>query len=375
MTRLNRWTLLALAIFIPSTNYVASWATAQSVSNKTDSQSTDASSQAEPEWVASAPGRVEPKGGNFVIGASLNSRIASVLVAEGQKVERGDILVQLDDDGATGKFASAKMEAVRAKKARDDAGGGDSDYRTAEDDLTNAELSFWNARDALDRANDKRHNGEASDSDVSEARKSYVAAENLLKTRYNALIDLQGRKKRPNPSQQESALATARADQALAAALVEKTHIRAPIDGVALKVDAKAGEIVAPTPDLVLVTLGDSSHLRVKAEVEERDVGHIKVGQQATVRCDAYPGQDFSGHVSSLSPALTAPELGARGAGRRTDIDVLEVTVDLDPNTPLLPGLRVDVFFKDANPPAAAATTTAPAGSTASATNKTTTKQ
>jgi HlyD family secretion protein len=145
---------------------------------------------------------------------------------------------------------------------------------------------------------------------------------------------------------------------------VERTHIRAPIDGVALKVDAKAGQIIAPSPEQVLVTLGDTSHLQVKTEVEERDVGHIKVGQLATVRCDAFSGQDFSGRVSAISPALARPQLGAQGPGRLTDVDVLEATVELDEKTPLLPGLRVDVFFKDVTPLAGPA-----AGSGAGASN------
>jgi HlyD family secretion protein len=72
-------------------------------------------------WVASAPGRVEPKGGTFKIGALLNSRITSVLVAEGHKVARGDTLIQLDDDGAISKFVAAKIEAIRTRKVWDDA--------------------------------------------------------------------------------------------------------------------------------------------------------------------------------------------------------------------------------------------------------------
>lgn len=345
MTRANVLTLAALALIIPAANYGAGLAYAE-LANMGEQPALADTAAAEPEWVASAPGRVEPKTGEIKIGATLNGRIIAVLVAEGQKVARGDILLQLDDDGATAKFQSAKVEAARAKKDRDDAGGGDSDYRVTEDDLANAELSFWNARDALDRMGDKVANHEASDKDLEEARKSYVTAENLLKAKRSALIDLQSRKKRPNPSRQESALANARAEQSMAAAIVEKTHVRAPIDGVILKLDAKVGEIVALSPEQVLITLGDTTSLRVKAEVEERDVGHLKVGQQAIVRCDAFQGQDFAGHIASMAPALIAPELGGRGAGRRTDVDVLEVYVDLDAPSPLLPGLRVDVFFK-----------------------------
>jgi len=348
MTRTNAATLVALAFLIPVTIQCANWAQAQLVAAKPEQPAAAATPTPaeEPEWIASAPGRVEPKGGEVKIGAAMNGRITEVLAEEGQKVARGDILFQLEDEGTSGRFQSAKVEAARAKKDRDDAGGGDSDYRVTEDDVANAELSLWNARDALDRAAGKRRSGEGNQPDLDDARKSYVAAQELLSAKRNALVDLQGRKKRPNPNRQESALAQARSEQAIAAALVEKTHIRAPLDGVVLRVDAKSGEVVAPSPDQVLAIVGDTSSLRVKAEVDERDVGRVKVGQQATVRADAFQGQDFTGHVSIVAPGLTAPELGARGAARRTDIDVLEIYVDLDPNSPLVPGLRVDVFFK-----------------------------
>jgi len=60
----------------------------------------------------------------------------------------------------------------------------------------------------------------------------------------------------------------------------------------------KGGVFVAATPDQVLVIVGDTSSLRVKAELDERDVGRIKVGQQAIVRADAFQGQDFTGRAA-----------------------------------------------------------------------------
>jgi len=373
MTRTNIATLLALAFFIPATIKCADWAQAQIATIKSDQPASAAPAPTgdEPEWVASAPGRVEPKGGEVHIGAAMNGRISAILAEAGQKVSRGDILIQLEDEGTTARFQSAKVEAARSKKDRDDQGGGDSDFRTAEDDVANAELAFWNARDALDRIAGKRRNGEGTQPEWDEARKSYVTAQDLLATKRNALVDLQGRKKRPVPNRQESALAQARSEQSIAAALVEKTHIRAPLDGSVLRVDAKAGETVAPTPDQVLTVVGDTATLRVKAEVDERDVGRVKVGQQAIVRADAFQGQDFTGHVTFVSPSLTAPGLGARGAARRTDIDILEIHVELDGNTPLVPGLRVDVFFKA--PAVLAPTSAGGAGAAAAAATPTTT--
>jgi HlyD family secretion protein len=359
MTKTNKTTLVALALIIPGAISLAGWAESRlatgGAASAAESATAAAATGGEPEWVASAPGRVEAKSGDIRIGANMIGRVAAVLAEESQKVSRGDILIQIEDEGASARFQATKIDAARAKKDRDDAGGGDSDYRTAEDDIANAEIAFWNARDALDRAAGKRRNDEGTQSDLDDARKSYVTAETALASKRNALVDLQGRKKRPNPNRQESGLAQARSEQSIAAALVEKTHIRAPIDGTVLKLDAKVGEIVAATPDQVLVIVGDTSSLRVKAELDERDVGRIKVGQQAIVRADAFQGQDFTGRVSSISPALTTPGLRDRGAARRTDVDVLDIKVDLDPNTPLIPGLRVDVFFKAATEAAAPA--------------------
>jgi HlyD family secretion protein len=122
-----------------------------------------------------------------------------------------------------------------------------------------------------------------------------------------------------------------------------------------LQINAKVGETVAPSPEMPLVVVGDVSSLRVRAEFEERDIGKVRVGQGAIVRSDAFAGKDFEGTVSSSAKALGPSKLGQRGPRRPTDIDVLEVIIDLKGQPPLLPGMRVDVFLKaDASAPSAA---------------------
>jgi HlyD family secretion protein len=131
----------------------------------------------------------------------------------------------------------------------------------------------------------------------------------------------------------------------MATAVLDKTRIRAPLAATVLQLNAKVGEMVAPTPDAPLVTLGDVSVLRVRAEVDEHDVSKIKLGQKAVVRNNGYPGQDFSGKVTELAPSLAAPRMGSRGARRATDVEVLEVLIDMEGSVPLLPGMRTEVFF------------------------------
>jgi HlyD family secretion protein len=151
----------------------------------------------------------------------------------------------------------------------------------------------------------------------------------------------------PAPTRLESALAAARADVTLAEVAIERSRIRTPIDGTVLQVNSKVGEMLAPSPENIAVTLGDLSALRVRAEVEERDIAKMRIGQRVVVRAPAYSGQEFEGKVTRVAEVLAPPRLGSGSGPRKpNDIDVLEVMIDLDGQPPLLPGMRVDVFFK-----------------------------
>jgi HlyD family secretion protein len=92
--------------------------------------------------------------------------------------------------------------------------------------------------------------------------------------------------------------------------------------------------------------MGDMSVVRVKAEVDEGDVAKIKVGQKAFVRTVSHPGKDFEGSVTRIAPSLGQAKIGPRGPRRANDVEVMEVTIDLEGTSPLLPGMRVDAFFR-----------------------------
>ena len=132
----------------------------------------------------------------------------------------------------------------------------------------------------------------------------------------------------------------------LAEVILDKTRIRAPIAGTVLQVNAKLGELVAPGIEVPLVVMGDMSIVRVRAEVDEADVTKIKKDQRAFVKNTAHPNKEFEGKVVELAPSLAVPRMGSRGVRRATDIEVMEVVIDLDGSVPLLPGMRVDVFFR-----------------------------
>ncbi len=80
-------------------------------------------------------------------------------------------------------------------------------------------------------------------------------------------------------------------------------------------------------------------------------------GTNFTIRSDAFEGQNFSGTVSEVSPALGPGRIAMRGPGRPSNANVLEVLVDISGASPLLPGMQIDVLF-GANAPSTAAVRT-----------------
>jgi len=305
---------------------------------------------AKPEWAASAPGRVEPSGGEVRIGAQVPGRVAEVLVAANDKVAAGDLLVRLEDDDLVPRVHAAAAEVAVRKRERDSAeaiGKPAQDRRSAEDTLANAERQLAQAREDQDRVTKQRRAGSGTDADVDKVRDATEKARERLLQARDGLRKALAAEGLPPPTRPEVALTAARADLSLAEAALEKTRIRAATAGTVLQVSAKAGETIAPSPEIALLVMGNLSSLRVRAELEERDLGKVRVGQAAVVRSDAFPGKDFEGKVTFLAQSLGPSRLGQRGPRKPVDVDVLEVLIELAGNPPLLPGMRVDVFVRN----------------------------
>lgn len=298
-------------------------------------------------WVAAAPGRVEPKSGQVRIGSGLLGRIAEVTVKVNDIVEEGEMLIRLDDEEARARLQAAETEAASRKRERDaqSLDKAREDLRKAEDGVFAAERQLTNARFGLEYELQAKRMGAGSDERVKDARAQVTSAREKLQKERSAYAIAQSKPDVPAPSRLESALQAARSDVAVAEALLEKTRIRAPAAGTVLQLPAKVGEMVAPSPEQALAVIGDMSVLRVKAELDEHDVSKVKAGGKVIVKSNAYPGREFNGTVAEMAPSLAAPKVSLRGARRPTDVEVLEVSIDLEGNVPLIPGMRADAFF------------------------------
>lgn len=301
-----------------------------------------------PAWVAAAPGRVEPRAGDFRIGAGAIGRIVEVLVAARTTVEPDELLVRLEDDEVRARLAAAEIEVTVRKQERDKqaATAGRDELRRAEDAVYSAERSVFGARYALDAMTTAARKGSVETREVQEARKRLTEARSLLQRERTALAVAQSRQGQVAPSRIEAAVNAARADVAVAEAMLDKTRIRSPNAGTVLQLHARTGEMVGPGTEQPLVVVGDTSQLRVKAELDDADLAKVRVGQNAVVRSTSFPGRQFSGRVTEIAPSMSLPRIAQRGPRRATDIEVVEILVELEAGVPLLPGMRVEAYFK-----------------------------
>ncbi|MGJ5202379.1 HlyD family secretion protein [Bradyrhizobium sp. HKCCYLR20261] len=300
----------------------------------------------EERWLAVAPGRVEPASGLIKLGAPVVGAIQEVLVKPGDAVFAGQALVRLTDAEARAQLASAEAQAAMRKRVRnkESTPSGAGPRRRAEDGVADAQAAVFDARIALDKAVAERRADRGADSDVDAARTQLTTAQAKLDQQTDDLRKVTA--DAPLPVSAEGQLNVARSELQAARAGLEKLTLRAPLDGTVLQVNARAGEIASPQSTPPLVLLGDMSSLRVRAELDQRDLDKIKPGQQAVVRSDAFRGRDVAGKVAAVAPLVESSRTAALSQRNMTDVDVVEVLVDLAEPGPFAVGMKVDVYFK-----------------------------
>jgi HlyD family secretion protein len=311
-------------------------------------RATRVEAQDDKRWQAVAPGRVEPTSGEVKIAASVVGVIGEVLVKANDKVFAGEPLFRLQDNEAQARLATAEAQVALRKRARNDESPSSraSTRRKAEDGVADAEKAVVDAQAALDKAAIDRRAGRGSDADVDAARTALTRAQDRVKQQKAELRRVEADTNTPLPTSVEGQLNVARTELAAAQAAIDKMTIRAPLTGTVLQVNARAGELASPSGTQPLVLLGDVTALRVRAELDERDFGEIKIGQPALVRAAAFRGRDFAGKVSFIAPLVEPARINARGQRNVTDVDVIEVLIDLAEPDALAVGMKVDVYFR-----------------------------
>jgi membrane fusion protein (multidrug efflux system) len=256
--------------------------------------------------------------------AAISGIVSAVAVTDTQPVRRGDVILRLDDTDARLALAQAEAELGRAVRrvrgyvANDDSlaatlAARSSDEQRAAAQLASAQADFERAQVDLQRREALVASGSVSGDELTRARNAFETAKaNLAAAKAaaaqahantgaavgsraaNAVL-IAGATEETNP---EVALARARRDQAQVN--LERTQVRAPVDGVVVKRSVQVGQQVqAGTPLLSVVPLAE---VHVDANYKEGQLDKVRVGQPVTLESDLYGRRvTYHGTVSGLS--------------------------------------------------------------------------
>jgi HlyD family secretion protein len=297
--------------------------------------------------LVTAPGSVEPVSEEIEVGAELPGRLDQVLVEEGMRIRKGQVMAVVANQDRAAEVASARATLLDREAAlrRVVNGARAAERRQAAAELDAAEAVLADALAMRDRRRELLRVGAISQEEAERAEQTWrvAAARQRAGAERYRLVDDQAREE--DHAQAEAAVELARASVAHAQAMFEKTYVRAPIDGVVLRKFHRAGETVASAAADPIVTVGDVSRLRVRAEVDELDVALVRVGQRVRVHADALGAREFTGTVVRVGQELGKKNVRTEQPTERIDTKVLEALVDLVNPDGLRPRLRVDVFI------------------------------
>jgi ABC exporter DevB family membrane fusion protein len=295
-----------------------------------------------------APGRVEAVSEEIRVSSELSGRLKRVSVEEGDRVQQGEVLAELENDDYRARVAAAEaeLEQREAELRRTVNGAREQERREAEAAMEAAKAVLNNAKSEAERRRGLADRNVISRDEAERYERAYQVARAQYDqaAQHFALVDAEAREE--DRAHAEAAVATARAQLSEARAYFERTFIRAPINGVILRKLRHTGESVSTQFDSPVITMADDSTLRVRLDVDESDVPKLRVGQRAYVTAEAYGEHRFGGHVIRVGRILGRKNVWTDEPSEHVDTKILETLVELDPGQQLPLGLRVDSFVE-----------------------------
>lgn len=280
-----------------------------------------------------------------------NERIADIMVKEGDRVRKGQLLATLDTVRLSHEVAQAEAQ-VKAQKevlAALVAGTRPEDIRKARADVAAAEAQEKNAEIVF------RRKGRLAEEDLiskqerddAKAAADYAAAQ--LKAAKEALaLAVAGPRKEDIAAARETLMAY-KAAFSVAKRNLEYARLYAPSDGVIQTRILEPGDMASPqTPAL---TLALTDPIWVRAYVPEPDMGKIRLGMSAEVTTDSYPGKRYKAWIGFISPTAEFTPKSVETSEVRTSL-VYQVRVyACNPGNELRLGMPATVIVPLHQPP------------------------
>lgn len=234
------------------------------------------------------------------IAAEVTGRVNAIAVREGQRVVQGQLLIQLEDKDERATRAQAATAVVQADaKLRQQR---ELSLPTAQQGLLQAQADIDQLSKQLSRMHQLKTKNFVSQAELDTATRNLEVATSKLHT-----AELQVNTNKPTGSDAAlaaAALAQARANLQLADVKLEQDKILAPADGILISRAVEAGDIVQPGKELM--SLAAQGETQLEAQIDEKNLAKLALGQQALGSADAFPEQRFNADVVYINPAVDA---------------------------------------------------------------------
>ncbi len=214
------------------------------------------------------------------VGSQVSGTISQLKADFNSRVRKGDVIAVIDPTLLQGTVLQAKADLENAR----------ANVAVAQSDITKAEAAIEQTKSDYDRAAELAKTQAETQQVLAAAKAAYETAKASLTAARAGVVQAQAQVK-----QKEAALEVAQTN-------LDHTVIRSPVDGIVVARNVDVGQTVAASlqAPTIFTIAQDLTQMQVYANVDESDVGRIRLHQPVTFKVDAFPKETFQGVVSQL---------------------------------------------------------------------------
>ncbi|MCI0463537.1 MAG: HlyD family efflux transporter periplasmic adaptor subunit [Gemmataceae bacterium] len=274
-----------------------------------------------------------------------NGVIGECRVRVGDLLQAGQILMVLqnEDQRAALEVAEKELHLARAARAKVFRGVNPFQIAAAESRIDLLKEHFQHATREHERSRTMFGSQAVSDAENAQVRTAMLQARAALHQAEAEVLHLKNHVTGEDRQVAEAQVELAVARREWWHRQLEDTILRAPFAGRVLEILKREGEGVRLADNEPVALFGDTSQLRIRAEIEERFARRLKVGQRAQVFGRGLGQECLLGHVVFVKGVMGPKTVFARAATERKDLDVIQVFIEVEEKLVAPVGLEVDV--------------------------------
>ncbi|MGB5217795.1 MAG: efflux RND transporter periplasmic adaptor subunit [Smithella sp.] len=284
-------------------------------------------------------------------------RVIKVMVQEGQKVEKDQVIAELDRAEFESRFAQAEANLERSQKTKQQLETVlnvnqktlPSEVARAKAGVQSAKDTFKNAEKNYRRFEDLFSKGVVSEKERDTLKLQYDVAQSRLAESQSVLKLAEGNLTRIDAVKQDIEVAAAQIN-AVQASLnqasiqLDYAQLKSPMKGIVSSRNIEPGETVNSGREVI--TISDLSRVDLKIFVDETEIGKVKQGQKVDVKVDTFPGKTYTGYVSFISPeGEFTPKIIQTKKERVKLVYLVKVSID-NPDLELKDGMPADAWLR-----------------------------